>query len=157
MKLRAFFVFISLLFSLSGCHLTPEEKLKKIAYETGLDFPTNSIVVHFHETRTFLDPAWVAKIIVPNTSTNTLVESIKEKHLMKRISYDESPPPGSTNWFRTAKASPSEYVDWWTFENTLFEQYYWEYSKEGGRSFVHIIFSNEKEDSTAVFIDLAIF
>jgi len=115
-------------------------KLKRIERDTGLSLPANSVVVHFVATRNFIDPAWDAKIIIPNASSDEIKRVITEKRPLEKDALVSGP-------------SPSDSHTWWTPENVVFEQYYW----EGNQNLVHIIFAEEGNENVTLYIEFVMF
>jgi len=134
----------------------PEKGIPMINYNTGLNFPTNSILVHYVEEDK-IDPEWAVKIIVPNISTNSIIESIRTKHLTKRLLRND-PRPENGDWFTSDTSFLSERLGWWwgRKNNTIFEQYYFEYLPRGGRMLIYIILSDEENDFTSVYINFMV-
>jgi len=133
------FCLLYIILVLYGFYKEPRDGLERIKYETGLEFPTNSIVVYFVWTKHTIDPAWASKIAIPKASSDELIQSIKAKCLLDMTC---TTVDGSV---------PSDSVDWWNPKNVIFDCYY--DGGENDRFLVHVIFTNEEDDYVTLYVE----
>ena len=112
------------------------EKLNRIESETGLVLPAKSKLIHFLEPERFVDPVWVAKIVMSKSSYQGFKEAVLEK-VTDRTIYD-GVLANSTSWWK-----PTHVV--------LTKQYL-----ANRQTFVVVVVSKEGEEF-AVYIECAVF
>lgn len=113
-----------------------DAKIKKIESETGLAFPANSAIIHFSEPDVLVDPVWVAKVIIPTKSYESLKEAVIAKTDDKTI----------------YSGALADSTDWWKPKNVILTKQY----LANQNTFVNIIVSKEGGDF-AVYIECAVF
>jgi hypothetical protein len=110
--------------------------LNRIRKDTGVEFPVETTVVHFHEPDRVVDPVWVAKVLVPPGAFDSLKKVVLAK------------PTDNTTYHGALSNSTS----WWKPEDVLLERGY----LADRQTFVKMIFS-EESPNVAVYIEAAVF
>ncbi len=82
--------------------------LERIRKDTGLFFPTNSVVLHMVERETFIDPEWVAEVEIPVFSYDPFIRSL--------TSYSIDDP--------MVDMSFPESMSWWKLDGIAFKYSY---------------------------------
>ena len=111
-------------------------RLEEIADEIGMEFPKKSIIIKYREPKRIIDPVWVAKVKIPNSS----VEGFRELVMKK---------PSEKAKYTNALA---ESTSWWNPKKIIIEKQY----LVDSNTFVNIILSEEGEDFAA-YIECAVF
>ena len=106
-------------------------KLKQIEAGTGLVFPASSRVIQFSEASVVFDPAWIAKIVIPDSSYAQFKETVLRK---PRLNATESGGlEDSTSWWKPVPSDVTKQylADTHTFVKVVF-------SKENGDWVVYV-------------------
>ena len=111
-------------------------QLTKIIQESGLNLPNGTKVVHFDEPARFIDPVWIAKVIIPKGSFEIIKAVVEEK---RRDSSADSD-------------SLTNLTDWWQPNKIIFEK---EYLTDEQR-YIHFIASNDN-DGIALYMECVVF
>lgn len=111
--------------------------LSKVENEIGLTFPADSRVDQFVQYRSFIDPAWMAKVDIPVTS----YESFSETLLTKPTDHG------------TIRNDRTDSTDWWKPVNILLTKQY----LEGSQSLVRIVMSKDSDNKVSVYVHYMIF
>jgi hypothetical protein len=114
---------------------TQERNLGRIEKETHLDLPDGSKVVQFFEADRVVDPIWVAKITIPESSSEMFREAVARRK-------DDSAPHGGL-------AKPTV---WWKPQNVVLTKYY----LADSQTLVSIVIAKEG-DGTSVYVECAVF
>jgi len=111
--------------------------MSKIQSEIGLTFPDRSRVEHFFEADVVIDPAWVAKVMIPATSYESFAQVLLAK-------------PTDVGTLSNAMADST---DWWKPENVVLTKQY----LEGSQTFVRVVVSKEDVEDVSVYIECVVF
>lgn len=111
-------------------------QMSRIESETGLTFPANYKLVHFFERDVFIDPVWVAKVIIPASS----FERFRQALITKQA--DNT----------TYHGALSNSTSWWKPTNVVLTKQY----LANRQTFVNVVVSKEGEEF-AVYIECAVF
>jgi hypothetical protein len=112
------------------------QKLNKIGHETGLPFPSESKIIYFSEPDRFVDPVWVAKVIIPTSWYGNFKTALFEKTADNTVYHGAL--AGSTIW-------------WKPMDVVLSKQYL-----ADRQTFVNVVVSKE-DGEFAVYIECAVF
>lgn len=110
--------------------------LHRIIQEIGLNLSNESRVIHFYEPERIIDPVWVAKVIIPDASFETIKDAVEGKRA------DNS----------TYSGAIADSTIWWDPTSIIFEKQY----LTDDEKFVHFIASREN-DGIALYIECAVF
>lgn len=113
-----------------------EEQMNKIERETGLTFPEKSRLDQFFDPDYFIDPQWVAKIIVPASS----YESLRLNLLTK--------PDDNT----VSSGGLVDSTSWWKPQNVVLTKQY----LADRQTLVKVVVSKENEEYE-VYIECVVF
>ncbi len=141
MSLLIRFIFLLVLVCTISCRDRNEEQsmdsqMNRIENETRLSFPTNSRLDHFVEFKAFVDPEWVAKVIVPASSYENLREILLAKS------------PDNTDDIDAIVDS----ISWWKPANVVLTKQY----LDSGNTIVKVVVSKDDEEY-AVYIECVVF
>lgn len=114
-----------------------KRQISRIESETGLTLPANSRLDHFFEREVFVDPIWVAKVLIPESS----YENFKQALLTK--------PTDKTDYTGALADSTS----WWKPINVILKKQYW---ADSHHFLVNVVVSKE-DGGFAVYIECACF
>lgn len=113
-----------------------EKRLNSIKKEAGLNFPEGSKLIHFFEPERFVDPVWVAKVIIPASSYDSFKRVVLEK------ASDETVYNGAL----------ADSTSWWKPISVVMRKQY----LADRHTFVNLVLSEEGVD-VSVYIECAVF
>ena len=112
------------------------EKMSRIESETGLTFSDNCRLVHFLQPEVFVDPVWVAKVVIPALSYESFRQALLKKPADETI-YD---------------GALADSTSWWKPTNIVLTKQY----LANRQTFVNVVVSKEGEEFV-VYIECAVF
>ncbi len=110
-------------------------ELNRMGSETGLFFPVESKVIHFSAPERFVDPVWVAKVLMPASSYEVFQEAVLGKTTDNTVYHGAL--ADSTSWWK-----PTDVV--------LKKQYL-----ADRQTFVNVVVSKDAEEF-AVYIECVV-
>lgn len=142
LKVYVHIVLLLVVFCTISCRDRNEEQsvdtqMSKIESETGLSFPANYRLDHFLEPDYFIDPVWVAKVVIPVSSYESFKETLLEK------------PTDNTV---LSGAALADSTSWWKPANVVLTKQY----LADQHTIVEVVVSKEDEEY-AVYIECAVF
>ena len=131
-----FFLVAPFIFSPKEKKQTQLEKLNEILDETGLSIAHGAKLIHFSKPDVLIDPIWVAKIIIPTSSYDSL------KQILLKKTVDDTVHDGAL----------SKSTTWWKPTDVVLTKQY----LANSQTFVKVVISKEGR-GFAVYIECVVF
>lgn len=126
-----------LILTLFSCTVAQPGSLGKVESETGLPFPPEAILVRFSSLRSFLDPIWAAKVVIPAASYDDFRQALAQK-----------PPDDDDSLVEKA----GRWASWWKPTDVVMTKQY----LINSQVIVVVVVSKEGDDY-AIYIERIVF